>query len=287
MDQPTRFPWTDFPDVLIHASEQHVKQHFGYQQAKAGHVIASVNLVLDSLSYEIIDRMNREFSSYAPVLLPVLAEESAGVNSIPRTMAEVFGHLLKWDVEERVFQANVVGHTGASGFVRLARQPIFKGTVESGLHYVLIDDFIGQGGTLANLRGHILAQGSQVLGASVLTGKAHSARLMPTGSQLVELGGGMEQSNSGGDNVLASALTVSPLPKADISSRLQQAKESLIAWKKLVEEGKVEPLVVQLDSLPELRGKVRMLSQSEQEQLLAGNEMIGDYVRRILNTAPP
>jgi hypothetical protein len=61
----------------------------------------------------------------------------------------------------------------------------------------------------------------------------------------------------------------------------------LNAWKKLVEEGKVEPLVVRLDSLPELRGKIRMLNQTEQEQLLAGNEMIGDYVRRILNTAPP
>jgi adenine/guanine phosphoribosyltransferase-like PRPP-binding protein len=72
---------------------------------------------------------------------------------------------LKWDIEERVFQVSVVGHTGASGFVRLANQAIFKGRVESGLHYVLIDDFIAQGGTLANLRGHVLAQGCQVIGA--------------------------------------------------------------------------------------------------------------------------
>jgi len=97
----------------------------------------------------------------------------------------------------------------------------------------------------------------------------------------------MEQSNSGGGSALASASTASPLQKPDISSRLQQAKESLNAWTKLVEEGKVEPLVVQLDGLPDLKGKVRMLSQTEQEQLLAGNEMIGDYVRRILNTVPP
>ncbi|GJI87770.1 hypothetical protein RugamoR1_09330 [Rugamonas sp. R1(2021)] len=54
-----------------------------------------------------------------------------------------------------------------------------------------------------------------------------------------------------------------------------------------MEEGKVEPLVVKLDSLPELKGKVRMLSQTEQEQLLAGNEMIGDYVRRMLSALPP
>ncbi|MYM89493.1 hypothetical protein GTP91_20235 [Rugamonas sp. FT82W] len=187
MDLPTRFPWDDFPDVLIHASEQHVKQHFSYLRAKTGDVLASVNLVLGSLSYETVNYMNRDFGPCAPVLLPVLAEESGGMNAIPRAMAEVLGHLLRWNVEGRVFQSNVVGHTGASGFVRLARQPVFKGRAESGLHCVLIDDFIGQGGTLANLRGHILAQGSQVLGASVLTGKAYSATLVPAGKQLAEL----------------------------------------------------------------------------------------------------
>jgi hypothetical protein len=51
-------------------------------------------------------------------------------------------------------------------------------------------------------------------------------------------------------------------------------------------EGKVEPLIVRLDSPPELRGKVRMLTPAEQEQLLAANEMIGAYVRRILDTVP-
>ena len=55
---------------------------------------------------------------------------------------------------------------------------------------------------------------------------------------------------------------------------------------KLAEAGEVEPLVIKLDSLPEMHGKVRMLSQDEQEQLLANNDMIGDYVRRILATTP-
>jgi hypothetical protein len=94
----------------------------------------------------------------------------------------------------------------------------------------------------------------------------------------------MEQSNFGGDSVLASASTASPLQKPDISSRLQQAKESLNAWTKLVEEGKVEPLSLKLDSVPELKGKVRMLTSGEQEQLLTANEMVGNYVRRILAT---
>lgn len=96
----------------------------------------------------------------------------------------------------------------------------------------------------------------------------------------------MEQLKFGGDSGLASASTASLHQKPDISSRLLQAKESLSAWTKLVEAGKVEPLVVKLDSLPEMRGKVRLLTQAEQEQLLAANDIIGDYVRRILATMP-
>lgn len=46
-----------------------------------------------------------------------------------------------------------MAHTGANGFGRLARQPFFEGVVTAGQDYVLVDDFVGMGGTLANLRG--------------------------------------------------------------------------------------------------------------------------------------
>lgn len=184
MDKPTRFPWNGFPDVLIHASELFVKRHSSYRQAKAGDVIASVSLVAESLSNEIMDQLSREYGQYSPVLLAVQAEECAGMNAIPRAMAETIAVILNWDIETHVFQKNVVGHTGAGGFVRMANQALFSGAAKSGLNYLLIDDFIGQGGTLANLRGHILVQGGQVLGTSVLTGKPHSAKLALANSQL-------------------------------------------------------------------------------------------------------
>jgi hypothetical protein len=38
-------------------------------------------------------------------------------------------------------------------------------------------DFIGQGGTLANLKGFVETQGALVIGATALTGKAYSAKL--------------------------------------------------------------------------------------------------------------
>lgn len=86
-----------------------------------------------------------------------------------------------------VVQTNVVGHTGADGYSRLARQAAFGGNVERERRYVMVDDFIGQGGTLANLRGWVEKQGGLVVGAVGLTGKAYSVRLNPSEERLHEL----------------------------------------------------------------------------------------------------
>lgn len=51
--------------------------------------------------------------------------------------------------------------------------------------HLLIDDVVGQGGRLANLRGYIESKGRRVLGVVTLTGKPYSARLAPD-RQLIE-----------------------------------------------------------------------------------------------------
>ena len=84
-------------------------------------------------------------------------------------------------------QANIVGHTGADGYARLARQPAFEGQVHPDADYVIVDDFVGMGGTLANLRGHIESKGGRVLGAVALTGKPYSAKLTLDEKTLQEL----------------------------------------------------------------------------------------------------
>jgi hypoxanthine-guanine phosphoribosyltransferase len=49
--------------------------------------------------------------------------------------------------------------------------------VASGRNDVLVDDFVGQGGTLANMRGYAQSGGAKVIGAAVLTGKGYSAEI--------------------------------------------------------------------------------------------------------------
>ena len=52
---------------------------------------------------------------------------------------------------------------------------------------MLVDDFLGMGGTLASLRGHIESHGGVVVAAVALTGKPHSAKRAPTSDRLREL----------------------------------------------------------------------------------------------------
>lgn len=93
-------------------------------------------------------------------------------------MAELLDERMGLEVEERIVQANTVGHTGASGWGRLARPAVFDGEVASGRDYVLVDDFVGEGGTLANLRGYALSGGAEVIGAAAFTGRGYSAELV-------------------------------------------------------------------------------------------------------------
>lgn len=187
MAQPARYPWDYFPDVLIHAPERPVKSHRDYAAAKAGDVLAAGQLVLEVISPDALDRMWRWFHRRDPILVSAHADEAEGVNAIPEALAWSISTALEWRHEQRITQSNKVFHTGADGFSRLQRQAIFSGEAKTGLNYVLVDDFIGQGGTLANLRGHILRQGGHVLGATALTGKEYSAKLAPSDEQTVEL----------------------------------------------------------------------------------------------------
>ena len=185
--KPPRAPWDDFPEVLIHASESRVKQHPAYRAAKSGDDLAALVLVGDTIDTDKVRELGKLLTGRTPVLVSAHAFEQAGVNAIPETLADELGRRLGWAVDANVVQSNIVSHTGADGFSRLARQAAFDGPVQSGAEYVLVDDFVGMGGTLANLRGYLLAGGGKVVAAVVLTGKPYSARLALTGETLDQL----------------------------------------------------------------------------------------------------
>ena len=183
---------TDFPDVVIHETEEvRVKKHPDYLAAKAGDLNAARRLVESCFSADALDRIfeivRQTPPENRPVLVPVHALETTGVNRIPVALADKIEEELGLTVETSIVQTNTVGHTGADGFHRMAHQARFDGHVDAGFTYFLIDDFVGQGGTLANLIGFIRSKQGVVLGATVLTGKAHSAGLSQTHEQAEQI----------------------------------------------------------------------------------------------------
>ena len=185
--KPPRVPWGEFPDVVLHCEESRVKKHRRYAAAKSGDDGAACDLVAATIADAAVASLRHLAGSLGPTLVSAHAIEADGVNAIPEALADELGRALGWPVDPGIAQSNIVGHTGADGFHRLANQAAFAGVVFAGTNYVLVDDFVGQGGTLANLRGFIEKRGGRVVGATALTGKPYSAILRLSSDQLARL----------------------------------------------------------------------------------------------------
>ena len=192
MKPPPRVAWANFPDVVLLSRESETRHHPEYRAAKSGDATAATRLVAALAGPAAIAEVRQLLAEVAtgdPVLVGANAYERDGFNAIPAALAQLLGHRLGLPCDNHITQTNIVGHTGADGYGRLARQAAFDGEVAADRAYVLVDDFVGQGGTLANLRGWIEKRGGRVIGAVTLTGKPYSAKLNPTKEQLDELRG--------------------------------------------------------------------------------------------------
>ena len=185
--KPPRSSWHDLPDAFIHAPESAVKKHPHYAAAKSGDAAAAEALLADTFNPTVARTLATVVGAEPPILLSAHAYEKEGVNAIPEAFANSLGRLLGWPVDAGIVQSNVVAHTGADGFSRLARPAEFEGAVAPGAAYVLVDDFVGMGGTLANLKGYVETQGGRVVAATALTGKPFSAKLAVSPERLREL----------------------------------------------------------------------------------------------------
>ena len=191
MKQPPRVAWPqDFPDAVLLAPESQTRQHPEYAAAKSGDAAAARRLVdalVEDSGLAAVRSLLDGATDGRPMLVSAHAYEREGFNAIPPVLAHVVSGRLGTPFDTSVVQTNIVGHTGADGYGRLGRQAAFDGVIERGRQYVMVDDFIGQGGTLANLRGWVEKKGGTVVGAVGLTGKPYSAKLKVTKEQIHEL----------------------------------------------------------------------------------------------------
>jgi hypothetical protein len=181
---PPRTPWVaGFPDIVVHTTEALRNSHADYPAAKAADPetadpAAALRLAQDLLEPNAVERLALIAGNREPILLPVTAFEIKGVNTIPDAMAQILAETLNWRVSlGDIVQTNRVGHTRARAFNRIVTPAAFDGVVLADSDYVLVDDHVGIGGTLANLKGHIEMRGGRVIAMTTLTQTRDAMRI--------------------------------------------------------------------------------------------------------------
>ncbi len=163
---------------MVHTTVAQRDGHSGYASAKAGDPDAALTLAIDLLDGAGIEVLRSAIAGRPALLLPVIADETTGFNAIPDGMAQVLGrHLDLPVIAGEIVQTNKVGHTRAPAFQRLVTPAMFDGQVHQGAAYVLVDDHVGLGGTLANLRGYVEARGGFVIAITTLTESRDAKRI--------------------------------------------------------------------------------------------------------------
>lgn len=156
-----RSPWNDFPQVIRNGSLGSIKDDPGYLEAKSGDATAALELVNRNLSDESVASVNELIGSRKPSVLPVLAIEGAGKNKIPAAVAVVLADRLGLEVETEIVQIDKISRTGSGSDHRLAFNSSFLGRVIPGQEYLIVDDNLTMGGTIAYLRGYVENRGGR------------------------------------------------------------------------------------------------------------------------------
>jgi adenine/guanine phosphoribosyltransferase-like PRPP-binding protein len=180
----------DFPDVVIqrpYGSPVRYVDHPDYAAAKAGDPEAADRFVDDMIDPAKVDALRHAIGDSKPTVVAAHAEEAAGRNAIPQTYAKVLARDFGLPVDEDIVQANGPQRTGQGGEYRLSVHSEFDGPVPPGHHYLIVDDNVTQGGTLADLRSYIETRGGRVIAATTLTGSRQSEILAPRAETLAAL----------------------------------------------------------------------------------------------------
>lgn len=178
----------DFPDVVTAHRPGRLSAHADYAAAKAGDNTAALRVARDVITPEFVEDVRAALPEGSkPLVVAVQSQEATGNNRIPRMAAEVLAQRLGLQVSEDIVQAAKVNRSAGDALHRLANQPPFTGKVEKGRDYVLIDDTLTQGGTLAQLKTHIEDNGGKVVLATALTGKDYSRKIALNSQSLADV----------------------------------------------------------------------------------------------------
>lgn len=143
------------------------KGHPDFDAAKKGDPAAARRFVRAQVARSTIAYAKYTFGKDAIYVAPH-AQEVAGKNRIPITLAEFYAKETNGIADDNIYQTNVAGHTNATMMDRLLSRALFDGKVLPNRKYILVDDVATSGGTLAELADYIRSKGGIVLGMVTL-----------------------------------------------------------------------------------------------------------------------
>lgn len=163
--------------LFLFEKDANLKASSSYSSAKAGSEQAAVALLIDLALPWLYEHRER----FEPGLIFVAphAREATGDNAIPQSLAAVCALMYRGVVDSEVVQSDRVFHTGADPMERMAARAQFEGEVIPGAKYVLVDDVVSLGGTLAELANYIQVFGGVVHDVVVLVNAGRDKALVP------------------------------------------------------------------------------------------------------------
>jgi hypothetical protein len=159
----------NFPKGFGHTSIAYLKKCPDFERAKNGDLTAAFRVVQRCVKPSRIIEMIEKFPD--SVLLPVL-----GRNALPLAFAETIG-LPVW---KKVIPISTLPRKKMMAIQRLLHKPVFAGSIQEGKEYIIVDDIITQGGTIAALREFVLARGGKVVAVTALAFSIGSHHIAPT-----------------------------------------------------------------------------------------------------------
>lgn len=169
--------WEDsFPAGYGHTSLAFLKRCLGFEEAKNGGLEAASFVVSRCVKQNRLRHLRERHPD--AVLLPVL-----GKNKLPLALAQEIGLPIWYGVR----LIHIVNRKMLSAIQRLLHKPKFCGFIQEGTQYILIDDVITQGGTIAALREFVIVRGGRVVAVVALAYAIGSHAIAPLKRNVVRL----------------------------------------------------------------------------------------------------
>ena len=159
----------NFPKGYGHTSLAYLRRCAGFECAKNGDFFAAHSVVEQCVKADRISTLIENHPN--SILVPVL-----GRNALPLALAQKIG-LPIW---ENIHLLSTAPRKNMLAIQRLLHKPIFIGDVQKDKEYIIVDDIITQGGTVAALRDYILEKGGKVVAVVALAFAVGSHKIAPT-----------------------------------------------------------------------------------------------------------